>query len=388
MTPPHRSTSSTTPEEERAAALRVTHVLRRPVDAHGGVERVVRELLDAMPALRPSWRVSAVSAFPRTGGLEAVPALADVLAGAAVAVEVLRGRHDVVFVHCPECLWVLNLVRPLVRRRALPRVVAVWHGAGPQRFLALRPARNLAARLLARWISLLERGGLSADAHVAVHRLVAEDLRTTHGFDGLVRVVSNAVDGELARALAGTPRATGRDAGEVVVLWVGQTGYAKGLDVALEAYGLARRRHPGLRLLVVGVPGPAPGQAAPDGVEWAGVVPPPGMPAVYLRADVLLFPSRYESFGLVVVEAMAAGLPVVISASIPPDIALDGRNGRVVQRLDARDFADALLDVVSDPRGMRATGERNRADSLRFSSAGMAAGYAQAAEDVAVGAGR
>ncbi len=65
-------------------------------------------------------------------------------------------------------------------------------------------------------------------------------------------------------------------------------------------------------LLVAGQDGP-PG-AAPEGVIFAGPVPHARMPALYAAADAVLCPSLYESFGLVQLEALAAGAPVIVPA--------------------------------------------------------------------------
>ena len=74
----------------------------------------------------------------------------------------------------------------------------------------------------------------------------------------------------------------------------------------------ARGDLPGLRLRVVGVPAGKP----TEGVDWLGVIPQARIAEIYGRADLLLFPTRHESFGLVVIEAMAAGLPVIVSDAI------------------------------------------------------------------------
>jgi glycosyltransferase involved in cell wall biosynthesis len=57
-----------------------------------------------------------------------------------------------------------------------------------------------------------------------------------------------------------------------------------------------------------------PGESAPEGVFFAGTVPHSEMPSVYAAADAVICPSAYESFGLVPLEAMAAGTPPVVPA--------------------------------------------------------------------------
>jgi len=70
----------------------------------------------------------------------------------------------------------------------------------------------------------------------------------------------------------------------------------------------------------------------------------------YRAADVVIAPSRSESFGLVALEAAACGIPVVASA-VGGLISLvdDGRTGRLVEGRDPRDYARAVTDVLADP---------------------------------------
>ena len=135
---------------------------------------------------------------------------------------------------------------------------------------------------------------------------------------------------------------------------------------------------PGLRLTVVGVP---PGDPV-DGVEWLGVVPPSAMPDVYQNADLLLFPTRNESFGMVVMEAMAAGLPVIVSDDINVDVVQDGRSGAVISGHDPADYA-AALRRLADPRIRAAIGAANKEDVRWYSIESFGAGYAAVAESLA-----
>jgi hypothetical protein len=116
-------------------ALTVAMVTRRAACEAGGVERVVGGLLAALPRTRPDWRVETVSAFREGSRLEGLDGLSDVVASLRLGWRLRRGTADVVFVHCPECLWGIRLLR---RRRNGPRFIAVWHCAGPAAYLRLR----------------------------------------------------------------------------------------------------------------------------------------------------------------------------------------------------------------------------------------------------------
>ncbi|GCB02520.1 glycosyltransferase family 1 protein [Ralstonia sp. SET104] len=104
----------------------------------------------------------------------------------------------------------------------------------------------------------------------------------------------------------------GANADTPVVLTVGRLALEKNLGVALDAFGAVRERVPEARLVMVG-DGPqhnALRRRCPDAI-FAGMQQGEALAAHYASADMFLFPSLTETFGNVVVEAMASGLPVV-----------------------------------------------------------------------------
>ncbi len=365
--------SVTKPEPLAGAPLTVVMATRRGPAQMGGVERVVAGLLTELVRTRPTWRVQPVYVFGARSRVEGIDGLSDVVASLRLGWLLRRSTADVVFVHCPECLWGIRLLR---RRRGAAPLVAVWHGAGPTPYLLLRRPGHPMARALA-WIRTAgEKRALAADGHVAVHGGVADVLRSEYGLRRPVTVIENALDPAISELRPGPDRA--RERAGLTAVWVGQTGYRKGLDVALAAVAQARGDLPGLRLTVVGVP---PEQEA-DGVDWLGVIPPARMAQVYRDADLLLFPTRYESFGLVVIEAMAAGLPVIVSDAVPAGIVTDGRNGAVIAGHDPSRYA-AALRRLADPGTRAAMAETNRDDAGRFSIESAGAGYVAVAESFA-----
>jgi glycosyltransferase involved in cell wall biosynthesis len=353
--------------------LRVAMLTKRPPCDLGGVERVVASLLEQLTRGQPGWELSAISAFRQGDRLEGIDVLSDVLASLRLGRRLRASPVDVAFVHCPECLWGVRLLRR--RGKGAPIVIAVWHGAGATPYLRLRRPGHPLARLLARIRTAEERLALPADGHIAVHAQVATNLGSEYGYKGEVTVIENALDPAMAKLLATTsPR---RERTGLTALWAGQTAYRKGLDVALAAVEEARSALPGLRLRVAGV---APGKAA-EGVEWLGLLPPSAMAAAYRDADLFIFPTRYESFGLVAVEAMAAGLPMIVSDAVAAGIVTHGRNGIVIRGHDPRQYAQALRQLA-DPRIRAAMAEANVADARRFAIDAAASGYAAVAESL------
>ena len=351
----------------------VTMVTRRAPSELGGVERIVSALRDQLARTRSTWRVDTVSAFREGSRLEGMDGLSDVVASMRLGWRLRNSTADVVFVNCPECLWGIRLLR---RRRGGPPLVAVWHGAGPTPHLVLRKPGHPLARTLAWLRTTEERRALPVDGHIAVHTRVADDLHSLYGLTKPVTVINNALDATLLEQVSRPIDM--RERTGLTAVWAGQTGYPKGLYVAIAALAEARRELPDLRLTVVGV---RPGEAV-DGVDWLGVLPPARMAEVYSKADLLIFPTRYESFGLVIIEAMAAGLPVIVSDAIPDGIVVDGRNGIVIAGHDPSDYATALKRLA-DPGIRSVMATANRDDARRFSIESAGASYAAAAESFA-----
>lgn len=354
----------------------MTMATRRAPTEIGGVERVVAGVVRELARVRPTWRVDTISAFQVGSRIEGMDGLSDVIAAFRLGWRLRGSTADVIFVHCPECLWGIRLLR---RRRGAPPLIAVWHGAGPVPHLRLRRPGHPLARALAWLRTNGERRALAADGHVAVHVQVEECVRSLYGLSAPVTVIDNGLDTTIQEHLARPARGRARTAGTGLnALWVGQTGYRKGLDVAMAAVAEARAELPGLRLRIAGIPA---GKAV-EGVDWLGIIPPDRMAEVYRDADLFIFPTRYESFGLVVIEAMAAGLPVIVSDVIGAGIVTDGRNGVVITGHDPSHYAEALRRLA--PPATRAEiGETNAEDVRRFNVETTGAGYVAVVESFA-----
>lgn len=173
--------------------------------------------------------------------------------------------------------------------------------------------------------------------------------------------------------------ALGLEAAGPLVLFVGRLQPLKGPEVALAAFTRLAADLPGARMLFVGGPSGPQGEAeaARLRAEAAGLggrvlfrppVPHRDLPAYYRAADVLVVPSRSESFGLVAAEAQACGLPVVAAAvgGLAHAVA-DGVSGILVKGWDPVDWAAALGSILTDPALASRLGAGAREHAERFS---------------------
>jgi glycosyltransferase involved in cell wall biosynthesis len=142
---------------------------------------------------------------------------------------------------------------------------------------------------------------------------------------------------------------------ELRLLYVGRISREKDLDVLAAAYKKIRDAGQPVKLYLVG-DGPyaeALADALPDAV-FLGYLKGEKLARAYASADVFVFPSTTDTFGNVVLEAQASGLPVIVSdLGGPKELVEDGRTGFVTKAHDADDFARAI-DRISNDSGLRA----------------------------------
>ena len=144
----------------------------------------------------------------------------------------------------------------------------------------------------------------------------------------------------------------------------------KNLDGLLHAYALYVARSPAARDLVICGDGPfrerlhnlASRLRLEGRVRWPGFVQYPELPAYYALADAFILASTTEQWGLVVNEAMASGLPVMVSArcGCAPDLVREGENGFTFDPFKTEDIAQAMLKLPGDPTQLARMGRASR----------------------------
>jgi phosphatidylinositol alpha 1,6-mannosyltransferase len=154
----------------------------------------------------------------------------------------------------------------------------------------------------------------------------------------------------------------GADAQTLVVSYVGRLAAEKGLDVAIGAMHAVAESHPGaLRCLFVG-DGPyehTARNAAPAGSTFTGKLEGHALSEAYASSDLLIFPSTTDTFGNVMLEAMASGVPVLAADVGPSREVVPPGTGWLAAAGDPGAFADVLRAAVRERnevirRGLRA----------------------------------
>jgi glycosyltransferase involved in cell wall biosynthesis len=263
-------------------------------------------------------------------------------------------RPDLVHLATPGPIGVTGLV--VAKLLGIPTVGSYHTELGPY---ALQLTRDpVIAELTGRYVDWFYR---QCDLVLAPTRgVMASLLARSAGRRVLVwgRGVDTASFGREHRDEA--VRASLLDGGDVLLLSVGRVSAEKRIDVLLDAFRLLRATHPGVRLAVAG-DGPARArleESAPAGVTFVGEITGLPLARLYACADVFCFPSTTDTFGQVLLEAGASGVPTV-AAEVGPALELvrDRETGLLVGPDDPQAFAAALGELVENPALRSGLGE-------------------------------
>jgi glycosyltransferase involved in cell wall biosynthesis len=271
----------------------------------------------------------------------------------------------------PEMFWEQVTLPRLLRRRGAALVHA------PDSFLPLRrscPAvltvhdlafeampEDMPGRTGWKYRTLVPRCARSAQAVICPSRFTADDVvARCRVLPERIRVIAEAP----ALATADEPAPAGP-----YLLSAGDLRPKKNLPILIEAYRELRRDGLEHRLILTGSDqgiGPALREmAGGEPVELTGFVPDARLDALIRGADAVVVPSLYEGFGLIVLEAMARGRPVVLArAGALPEVGGDA--AAYFDGGDAGALAAAIRRVVDDPAEQRRLGEAGQARVAEF----------------------
>jgi phosphatidylinositol alpha-1,6-mannosyltransferase len=273
----------------------------------------------------------------------------------------------------------------------LPYAV-VLHGAEVTVPGRLPLSRQLLARVLREASLVISAGGYPAAEARRAQAVLPEVVQIPPGVDSSLFVPLPAIERASARTKLGLP------VDSLVVLSVGRLVPRKGMDVLIEASASLSRsgRYPNLTVVVAGTGRDRPRldrlirrTGAP--VRLLGRVPPYDLPALYGCSDVFALACRsrwagleQEGFGIVFLEAAAAGIPAVAGDSGgAAEAVLDGESGLVVRRpSDSAAVASSLDMLLSDPDLRRRQGAASRQRAVTEFSYDVQAGRLSEALDL------
>jgi len=151
--------------------------------------------------------------------------------------------------------------------------------------------------------------------------------------------------------------------GEVGALYVGRVSREKNLDLYAAAFRRLLASGVKVRPLIVG-DGPYAammGELLPEGI-YTGSLHKEELASAYASADFFVFPSTTDTFGNVVIEAQASGLPVIVSdVGGPKDLVEDGVDGRITKGLDLDALTNAVRQLAEDAELRKRMGKASRA---------------------------
>jgi len=284
---------------------------------------------------------SLVVSSRRGGGLATVLKYGRLLAETIAAT--VRGEYDLVHAHYLLPTAAFALLPAAVRRR--PLVITVH---GTDIYTAQRPF----------WKSLVTRALRRARRVIVVSEFLRDELHEGYGVTPRDGALVSDMGVDTARFTPGdraaAKNAAGLPTGAPHVLFVGNLVATKGVaDLASALVALADRGIP-LHATFVG-DGPMLARlkeiTAPlgDRVRFTGVLPHGSLVGVFQSADVFVLPSHREGLGLVCLEALACGVPVLATRTGGiPEIVCDGENGLLVEPGDATALTAALSRLLED----------------------------------------
>lgn len=140
------------------------------------------------------------------------------------------------------------------------------------------------------------------------------------------------------------------------ILFVGKDPDRKGLPELISGFLIAQKTHPELTLTIAGPVEQRPEYHLP-GIEWLGLVGDKAQLAqLYARATIFALPAHRESFGLVIPEALAHGVPCIVSDTAElPYLIQDGKTGVVLDEISPHAIARAIEQLLADPAVYAAT---------------------------------
>lgn len=281
--------------------------------------------------------------------------------------EAKESEVDIIHSHSP---FTMGLAAIQVGRRLDVPVVFTHHSVYHEYAIyAPKPLRRPTERVILDWVNHYVH---QVDLVVAPSVNTQEFVRVAYDIESVV--VSNPI-------LIGSNRVCDAPpvSAEPIILYVGRLGKEKHLPLLIQAYSLVRQKVPA-RLVLVG-DGPerstveelAEDLGVRQGITITGFLSYSEVSYWYRQATVFAFPSDKETQGMVVLEALAHGVPVIAVESEASQAIFETCRAGHVTESDPAAMAEAILDVLAAPDGLKRMSEEGRVYARRFSPASVAA---------------
>jgi glycosyltransferase involved in cell wall biosynthesis len=330
------------PSDSSSSPIRVTQVVR---PAEGGIRRHVSLLIAGLDSNRFSIALYAPQDFSLEEFTPHVTHTAlDISARTSLPRDLrvirkltamLKGRSDLVHAHGLRAA----LVGVIAADRALIPAIFTAHNMPPP----LRSVERFALTLVSR----------RSSAIIAVSAAISESLQSYGVEAARIHVIPNGIPlSEYSHKNSVNRNQLGIDNDGAVLAYIGRLSREKGVDTLLDAHERVTVNRPNTQLLLVGA---GPDEAALQSrasslsrVRFLGHRS--DVPAILSCSDMVVVPSYTEGQGIVAIEAMASGLPVVAtSVGGLTETVVDGETGITVPPHDSRALAEAIILLLDDP---------------------------------------
>ena len=363
----------------------VVHVITRQIVPPAATDELYGTV--RLRRIRPAGRMKGI-------GWRAFPLMVAYLAHLALILIRESRRYDVVIVSCMKIIPLAAIPICLVLgKRCVIRLESPFEIAEPIAAESLSEMNDFLGRTLARMLSKIQRQLLRrADRVVAISKDIEQLLRDSGVSSKRIAGIPNAIDLGRFRPVSASERAHLREKlqmppDEVVALYAGRLSRAKGVSMLVEEWPRILCADTKVKLMLVGS-----GKGSWDDCEeyLAEFIRSHGLEDhvrlagqsdcvhEYMQAaDLFISPSEYEGFGLAVVEALACGLPcVVTSVGIAPEIIVHGTNGFLFPPKNSQALMEAIGTAVARREDWSEISQRARDSVRRFDRSAIVEQYA------------
>jgi len=342
--------------------IRVLHVI--PNFGTGGAERLVLDLMEETD--HEKFEVAAVSLYAETGTV-----IEDEIHEKGLRVFYLDKHKGLDLTMIPKLEKVFKHYKPdvvhthlyVLRYTLLPSILCRVP-------VCVHTIHNIAQKEV-EWVGKLIHEVCFRFAHVvpvSISKEVATSVRQVYGAKVWTPVIYNGVKTALFSSYSGLDQTKNRE--ETIILHVGRFSPQKNHRLLLEAFSIASAECPKLKLWLVG-----DGELRPsieemvqklglgDRIRFLGTRS--DIPKLMACCDIFVLSSKWEGFGLVIAEAMAAGKPVVAtSVDGVPELVENGLTGLLVPPDDANALAEALLLLAKEPELRQVMGQNGQKKAI------------------------